>query len=179
MKPEQADMVLEVLDGVLRQLGSDGYEGAKRELSEQPPNYPGFEIAKALLVTAGQHIYAKRLGKILRDTGKLPAREDLRRELLADPDLTPEDLRQLECFKKLPQQFRATLKKSLHGIRPSGGRPRKVSPADYPKICDEIAARLRTEPRVGNVIRTVAAEYNCKRWTIQRIWNNRTRLEKR
>jgi len=177
MKPEDAEKVLSVLDSVFKQLGvSSGYDGALKEIAEQKAQTLGLAIGRALLVTLGENAFEGRLDKMVRD-GEFPTRDQLKRELLAGPELTPDDQAQMERFKKVPQLAKAALEKTSSEIRPTGGRPRIVSPADYPKICDEIAARLRNEPRVGNVIRAVAAKYNCKRWTIQKIWNDRTRLD--
>ena len=178
MKPEDAEKVMSLLDSVFKQLGANSYEAAVQEiLAHKSQSQPlGLAIARGLLATVAPTARTIKLDKMLQD-GRLPSREQLKRELLKGPGLTPDDQAQMESFKKLPQQFRSVLKKTTSEIRPSGGRPRKVLPADYPKICDEIAARLRTEPRVGNVIRAVAAKYDCKKWTIQKIWNNRTRLD--
>ena len=177
MRPEQAEMVISLLDRVFKQLGADGgYDGAVKDVLEQKSPRFGVAMARGLLAALGENTLAKRLDGLLQE-GKLPTREELKAELLRDPDLTPDDQAQLDRFKKIPQLFKAVLKKTTAEIRPSGGRPRKVSPADYPKICDEIATRLRTGQRVGNVVRAVAAQYNCNKWTIQKIWNDRARLE--
>jgi hypothetical protein len=186
MRPNQIDEFLSALDSYFHQLGvKGGYDQAIQIIESTVKNKRGESIVATIKIglTVAEHIVGLPRNEsvlgfqtALTNAQQYRTRDQLRKKLEAEPDLTEPDLSLLAWLKRpLPHVIKEGLEKVQRNIIPKGGPPVKVPRSQYQNVYDEVISYMKAGDTPAAAKRKAAGEHNCSISTIYTILRSVTK----